>query len=106
MDLNLKKSVMASVAPMDDITFALHALAVIEVHSNQNDEGKKMTIRQIARCDSYLANKENNLLFNMMCSFGQHAVPVFEKYLASYGKAIEYGAIVAEIGVRMNAQLQ
>lgn len=101
MEFNLKKTNTAAPPPMEDITFALHALAVIEVHSSQSSGGQKMTIRKIAQHDSYLSLREHYLLFEFMCSFGQHAVPVFERYLSSYGKPVEYADIVAEIRRRL-----
>lgn len=104
MELDLKKSSTAAAPPMDDLTFALHALAVIEVHSHQEQQGTKMTIRQIAQHDSYLCHRETQLMFSMMCSFGQHAVPVYEKYLTTYNKPIEYEDLVTELKRRINVR--
>ena len=102
MELNLNKTGTVSMPPMDDLTFALHALAVIKVHSEQEGEEQKLTLRKIAQGDSYLVSRENHLLFNMMCAFGQHAVPVFEKFLTAYGKPTDCSSIVAEIRGRLH----
>lgn len=105
MDLNFKKTEAPTKSSWEDATFALHALAVISVHSEQGDEQKK-TIRAIARADSYLADKEDTLLFSLMCAFGQHAVPVFEKYLANAGKDSSIDRYAFEIRRRLGEGVQ
>lgn len=102
MDMNLKRTSEPIALPMEDITFATHALAVIDVHSSQGG-GSKLTIRQIAKADPYLANKEARLLFSMMCAFGQHAVPVFEKLLTDCGRSTDRSVHVAEIRKRLSS---
>lgn len=65
----------------ESIVFALHALAVIQVHDSEAAKEKGLTIRDICEKDPYMSSHSESLTSCLFRAFGRHCSPVFLKYL-------------------------
>lgn len=82
---------MGSSAPVQNpvsdpvgLSFAVRALAVIEVHDSKEAQERKLSIRQICVAEEYLREHSATLSAALFRNFGRNCKPTFESFASTY----------------------
>ena len=79
--LNFDSAVQSETVTIPDNLFAIHALAIIQVHDEQGEE-QEMTLTHIAMSDEHIKFTRGTIRFSYFVTFGRQAIPLLRKTLA------------------------
>ena len=66
----------------EDKIFAIHALAVLELHHELRENNVNKTVRELCQLDQHLKPLSNTVLFNYLVAFGQYGIPTLRNFLS------------------------
>lgn len=89
----------------DSILFAVHAVAILNVHDSPEAQEKNLTLRAICAEDDYMRERVDDLTCRLFRTFGRQCLPVFGDFLeegTTSGTEPDIAGITSTIRSRLN----